>query len=173
LDSLPPDADAWHRAMAARCRVLVHGEEAVDELIALLEAGALRLTPLEEARSRLIAGGALRRRRRPSASQAMIRQAEQAFARLGAAGWRAAAEADLTERRPGKGEDAGLDGLTSQEVRVAQEIASGATTREAAARLFCSPKTVEYHLTRVYTKLGVRGRAALAARVGPGTRAAC
>jgi DNA-binding CsgD family transcriptional regulator len=174
LDSLPPDADAWHRAMAARCRVLVQGEEAVDELIALLDAGALRLTPLEEARSRLIAGGALRRRRRPSASQAMIRQAEQAFARLGAAGWRAAAEADLSERRrPGNGADAGLDGLTSQEVRVAQEIASGATTREAAARLFCSPKTVEYHLTRVYTKLGVRGRAALAARVGPGTRAAC
>jgi DNA-binding CsgD family transcriptional regulator len=52
-----------------------------------------------------------------------------------------------------------------QEMRVAQEIAAGATNRQAACRLFCSPKTIEYHLTRVYAKLGVRSRAALAGRM--------
>jgi DNA-binding CsgD family transcriptional regulator len=56
-------------------------------------------------------------------------------------------------------------GLTMQEMRVAQEIAAGATNREAATRLFCSPKTIEYHLTRVYAELGVRSRSALASRL--------
>jgi DNA-binding CsgD family transcriptional regulator len=50
-------------------------------------------------------------------------------------------------------------------MRVAQEIAAGATNRQAATRLFCSPKTIEYHLTRVYAELGVRSRAALAGRM--------
>ena len=159
---MPTEPDDWHRAVLARCRVLVHGEDSVDELVTLIDGGALRLTPLEEARARLVAGGALRRRRRPGAAKVMIQQAEAAFARLGAAGWRATAEAELVDRkRVGvAAEDA--DALTLQEMRVAQEIATGATNHEAAARLFCSPKTIEYHLTRVYAKLGIRSRTALA-----------
>ncbi|HEX8627037.1 MAG TPA: helix-turn-helix transcriptional regulator, partial [Catenuloplanes sp.] len=174
----PTDADDWHRAVVARCRVLVHGEDAVDDLLALIDGGALQLTPIEEARSRLVAGTALRRRRRPAAAQAMIQEAAATFARVGAAGWRACAQAELVDRRRPSAPAEGSAGLTLQEMRVAQEIAAGATNREAAARLFCSPKTVEYHLTRVYCKLGVRSRAALAGRlaaaaVGPATSAVC
>ena len=44
-------------------------------------------------------------------------------------------------------------------------LADGRTTREAAAALFLSPKTVEYHLRKVYTKLGIGSRAELAAIV--------
>ena len=55
---------------------------------------------------------------------------------------------------------------------VAELVASGLANREVAARLFVSPKTVQYHLTRIYAKLGVRSRTELAARHGAaGTRA--
>ena len=56
----------------------------------------------------------------------------------------------------------GVAALTPQELQVSLLLADGRTTREAAAALFLSPKTVEYHLRKVYTKLGVRSRAELA-----------
>jgi DNA-binding CsgD family transcriptional regulator len=57
----------------------------------------------------------------------------------------------------------GLDvSLTAQELRVARLVAAGMSNREAAARLFLSPKTIEYHLGNAYTKLGVRTRHQLA-----------
>ena len=48
---------------------------------------------------------------------------------------------------------------------MARAAASGATTREIAAELFLSPKTVEFHLGQTYRKLGVRSRAALVSRL--------
>jgi DNA-binding CsgD family transcriptional regulator len=51
--------------------------------------------------------------------------------------------------------------LTPQELQIARMLGSGRTTREAAAALFLSPKTVEYHLRHVYSKLGIRSRAEL------------
>jgi DNA-binding CsgD family transcriptional regulator len=53
--------------------------------------------------------------------------------------------------------------LTPQELQVALLLAEGRTTREVAASMFLSPKTVEYHLRKVYAKLGIRSRAELAA----------
>jgi LuxR family transcriptional regulator, maltose regulon positive regulatory protein len=47
-------------------------------------------------------------------------------------------------------------------------VASGATSRQVAAELFLSPKTIEFHLTRVYRKLGIRSRAELATAVATG-----
>ena len=55
--------------------------------------------------------------------------------------------------------------LTRQEFHIAQVLASGTTTREAAAALFLSPKTVEYHLRNVYSKLGVNSRSELALKL--------
>ena len=65
-----------------------------------------------------------------------------------------------------------LDQLTPRELQVALVLAEGATTREAAAKLFLSPKTVDYHLRHVYRKLGIRPRdgAGRGARAGPGAR---
>ena len=54
-----------------------------------------------------------------------------------------------------------LDQLTPQELQVAVLLSRGQTTRAAAAQLFLSPKTVEYHLRHVYQKLGIRSRAEL------------
>jgi DNA-binding NarL/FixJ family response regulator len=57
---------------------------------------------------------------------------------------------------------AGLDDLTTQERRVAMAVARGARNHEAAAELFISPKTVEFHLRNIYRKLGLRSRTELA-----------
>ena len=51
-----------------------------------------------------------------------------------------------------------LDELTPQELKVSLLLAEGRTTREAAAALFLSPKTIEYHLRNAYRKLGIRSR---------------
>ncbi len=59
--------------------------------------------------------------------------------------------------------------LTPQELQVALLVANGATNREAAASLFLSPKTVEFHLGHVYSKLDLRSRAELARFVSLGS----
>ena len=58
-----------------------------------------------------------------------------------------------------------LSTLTPQERRVAEAVASGASDRQVAADLYLSPRTVAYHLSSVYRKLGISSRAALAARL--------
>ena len=54
--------------------------------------------------------------------------------------------------------------LTPAQVRVAELVANGSTNREVAARLFLSERTVENHLSQIYTKVGVRSRTQLARR---------
>jgi DNA-binding CsgD family transcriptional regulator len=58
--------------------------------------------------------------------------------------------------------DARTHQLTPQELQVALVVARGATNKEAAAALFLSPKTIDFHLGRVYRKLGIRSRVELA-----------
>ncbi len=93
-----------------------------------------------------------------------LRRALDDFTRLGAEVWadQAATELDLTGERVPRRALGGIAALTPQELQVALLLADGRTTREAAAALFLSPKTVEYHLRKVYTKLGVRSREELA-----------
>jgi DNA-binding CsgD family transcriptional regulator len=55
-----------------------------------------------------------------------------------------------------------IDDLTPQELQIAMLLAGGKTTREAAAALFLSPKTIEYHLRHIYQKLGIHSREELA-----------
>jgi DNA-binding CsgD family transcriptional regulator len=107
-----------------------------------------------------------RLQRRKSAITA-ARAADQVFTALGARPFALAASSELTALgvRPRGGGDPELPGLTGQELRVARLVASGLSNREAAARLYLSPKTVEYHLASVFTKLGVASRHQLAARM--------
>jgi DNA-binding CsgD family transcriptional regulator len=90
------------------------------------------------------------------------------FDRLGARPWADRARAELaatgeTRRRRGA---ASIDDLTPQELPVVLLLTSGKTTRETAAALFLSPKTVEYHLRHVYQRLGIHSREELTQRVG-------
>ena len=73
----------------------------------------------------------------------------------------------VLSRRGGPDPDSVLAGLTAQELQVASLVADGLSNREAAARLYLSPKTIEYHLAHIFAKLGVRTRYQLAARLRP------
>ena len=130
---------------------------------------ALRLhevasNPFEVARTRLGYGERLRRSGRRVDSRAQLREALTVFERLEAAPWaeRARAELRATGERLRARDPAAEEELTPQELQIALVVSEGKTNREAGAQLFLSPKTVEWHLGRIYGKLGVKSRAQLA-----------
>ncbi|WP_035940898.1 helix-turn-helix domain-containing protein, partial [Knoellia aerolata] len=90
-----------------------------------------------------------------------------AFDELGAARWAdaAASELEATGLRSRSRVSGPVVGLTARELQIADLLAEGRTTREAAAALFLSPKTVEYHLRHVYTKLDIASREELRERL--------
>ncbi|GAA1713018.1 LuxR family transcriptional regulator [Isoptericola hypogeus] len=164
----------WARARAYRAKALVGPDTDVDE--AFSEALALHdRTPdvFETARTQLAFGERLRRAGRRVDARERLRAALATFERLGAVRWadRAAAELTATGEVVHRSGDGWRAGLTPQELQVGLLLADGHTTREAAAALFLSPKTVEYHLRKVYTKLGIHSREELAASM-TGTAAA-
>jgi DNA-binding CsgD family transcriptional regulator len=153
----------WSLARALRSRGLV-----ADDFEPHFEE-ALRLhaqTPdvFEGARTRLAYGARLRRARQRVRAREELRAALETFDRLGPSPWADAAGAELAAT----GETAHrrapwtLGELTPQELQIGLLLAGGKTTREAAAALFLSPKTIEYHLRSVYRKLGINSREALA-----------
>jgi DNA-binding CsgD family transcriptional regulator len=91
-------------------------------------------------------------------------QALDAFERLGARPWaeRARTELRATGQAGGRRSETAAESLTPHELQIAVLVAQGMTNREAAAALFLSPKTIEYHLGQIYRKLDVRGRSQLA-----------
>jgi DNA-binding CsgD family transcriptional regulator len=158
----------WTLGAAARGRGLLApaGEAGACFDVALGHFEALP-APFEEARTQLCRGEWLRRAGQRTEARRALGAAVDGFERLGAAPWVARGRRELdatgaTSRRRADRED--RDALTAHELQVASVVAAGATNREAAAVLFLSPKTVEFHLSHIYRKLGVRSRAELAAR---------
>ena len=138
--------------------------DAFDEALAEHEAVDM---PFERARTELAYGERLRRARRRADARVHLRRALEAFEQLGAVDWARAAsrELEVSGETAAPRSDPRSDELTPQELQVALMVASGATNREAGARLFLSAKTVEAHLGRIYRKLGVRSRTELAAQM--------
>ncbi|MCG8149276.1 LuxR family transcriptional regulator, partial [Pimelobacter simplex] len=147
----------------------IAGEVAADsdDGIALLERSVAVLdgseARLQEARSRVALGAALRRAGRRVEGREQLRRGRELAHRLGAVALtdRAATELALAGGRAGRIELTGVAALTSAERRVCALAATGLRNRDIAQRLFVSTKTVEVHLSRAYRKLGV-GRDGLA-----------
>ncbi|MDG9702786.1 LuxR family transcriptional regulator [Streptomyces sp. DH37] len=121
--------------------------------------------PIEAGRALLALARTERRRRRRASARAALDEAAEIFARAGARPWArlagGAPPRDDSAPSP-DGTAAPAEGLTEAERRLALLVGQGASNQEAAARLFLSVKTVEARLTRIYRKLGIRGRAQLA-----------
>ena len=152
----------WALAQARRACALAGGDDAGFER-ALVHHAETR-DVFERARTQLARGAALRRHRQRRAARPVLAEAYASFERLGARHWaeQAASELEATgETVPRRGDDV-RDSLTPQERQIAGLLAAGRTTREAAASLFLSPKTVEYHLRHVYLKLQISSRSELA-----------
>ena len=150
-------------AAAARCAGMLREdamwEESFQYSLALHDQVP---TPFERARTELCYGERLRRARRRADARARLRSALEVFDELGARPWSERARAELrasgeTARR----RSTPVDALTQQELAVAKLVVGGATNRDAAATLFVSPKTIEFHLGNVYRKLEVRSRTEL------------
>jgi DNA-binding CsgD family transcriptional regulator len=149
----------------ARCRaMLAEGDEAESLFQEALELHARETPPFEQARTQLAYGERLRRERRKIEARAQLRPALETFDGVGATLWaqRARGELNATGESARKRDASTIDDLTPQELRIAQLVAAGASNRDAAAQLFVSPKTVEYHLRKVFLKLGVSSRIELA-----------
>ncbi len=157
----------WALASAARCRALLASEgEFEHEFQEALRWHDRTPTPFERARTVFAYGERLRRAGRRVRAREKLRSAAAEFERMGALPWLERALAELrasgeTVRQHVQGP---VERLTAQELQVALIVANGATNREAAARLFLSPKTIEFHLSHIFRKLGLRSRTELARR---------
>jgi len=108
----------------------------------------------------------LRRARRRAAAAERLGAARERFERLGAQPWLERCDAELAACgvRTAVAADA-TSGLTAREQAVAALVVAGRSNREVGAELYLSTKAIEYHLGNIFTKLGVRSRHQLAARL--------
>ncbi|QEV64476.1 hypothetical protein CP982_05255 [Streptomyces spectabilis] len=149
---------AWGLGVEACARALVTGDEsAYQEAIALLDDGAL---VVYRARAHLLYGEWLRRQGRRRDARSALRLAHGALSELGMEAFaeRAAGELRATGEQARSRASKATDQLTMQETHIARLVADGATSKEVAAKLFLSPRTVDAHLRNIFRKLGLTSR---------------
>jgi DNA-binding CsgD family transcriptional regulator len=161
----------WSLGLLHRARALVAADDSAEEHhragIACLGPSGLRT---ELARSHLVYGEWLRRQRRRTDARDELRAAHGLFVEMGAQAFaeRARVELAATGERARRRVASTANDLTPQELQIATLASEGQTNREIAAVLFISPSTVDYHLRKVFRKLGIEGRRHLA-RALPGS----
>ena len=140
-------------------------EDAGAQLESAAEHHAAVGMPFERALDELALGEVLRRQGRRRAAADVLGHAHGVLTRLGATPAVERAERELVAcgLTPARRGARDRDALTPQEREVRRLVATGMTNREVAAELLVSTKTVEVHLTRIYSKLGVSSRAQLIA----------
>jgi DNA-binding CsgD family transcriptional regulator len=151
----------WALGIEARSRALLSEDDAAEPLyLEAVERLARTLVRVELARSHLVYGEWLRRAGRRVDARVQLRTAYDMFTRIGAEGFgeRARRELLATGETVRKRNVETLYELTSQETQIARLAGEGRTNPEIGAQLFISPRTVEWHLRKVYPKLGITSR---------------
>ena len=157
----------------ARCRGLLAPDDEVRRRFAdALARHRDDPAPFERARTQLCFGERLRRARRRAEARLPLRSALATFEELGALPWaeRARREIGAAGERLRPREEMPAEGLTERELQVGRLVAEELTNRQIGAALFITPKTVEYHLRSLYSKLAARSRTELARRFAPTLR---
>ena len=153
-------ATPWAQGLLARSHALLSGDE--DHYRGAVELLAQTTIVTETARAHLLYGEWLRRHSRRADARMELRTAHQMFTGMGAALFAERARVELlaagerTRSAAGATDPSGE--LTSSERRVADLAATGLTNAEIATRLFVTTSTVEYHLSRIFRKLGITSR---------------
>jgi DNA-binding CsgD family transcriptional regulator len=152
---------SWALGMQARSRALLStGEEAEAWYREAIDHLGRTTIVVHVARAQLLYGEWLRREQRSHDARVQLRRAHETLSRIGAhafaerAGRELAATGEMVPRRTAETGDE----LTAQEAQVARLARDGSTNPEIGAQLFISPRTVEYHLRKVFLKLGIRSR---------------
>jgi DNA-binding CsgD family transcriptional regulator len=166
LAQVPGEANPLPAARAARCQGIVAADEYdahFQKAISLQEQTA---HAFQHARTLLCYGERLRRARRRRDARIQLRAAIEIFDRLDARPWaeRARAELNASGETIGQGGPGG-ERLTPQELQIALLVTQGRTNAEIGRAVFLSTRTVEFHLSRVYRKLGISSRTELAGRL--------
>jgi DNA-binding CsgD family transcriptional regulator len=155
----------WALGIEARSRALLSGGAAADSLYreAVARLDHTRLRP-DLARAHLLFGEWLRRERRRSEARQHLRTALEMLESMGMEAFADRARRELratgeTAHRPASASGSGQ--LTAHEAQIARLARDGMSNPEIGARLFLSPRTVQYHLGNVFTKLGISSRSQL------------
>ncbi len=167
----------WGLGVEMRSRALLSEGEVADRLYqeAIQRLSRTRVRA-ELARAHLVYGEWLRRENRRVDAREQLRTAHEMFTSMGALGFADRAHRELlatgeTVRKRGHTVESARD-LTAQEVLIARLARDGLSTPEISTQLFISPRTVEWHLRNVFTKLGINSRRQLkAATLRPAVRA--
>jgi DNA-binding CsgD family transcriptional regulator len=159
----------WALGIEARSRALLRDGAGADDLYreAIERLGRTRLRP-ELARSHLLYGEWLRREHRRVDARAELRTALDEFRSIGMHAFAERARAELVatgEKVPRRAVET-RDELTAQERQIAELAREGLSNPEIGERLFLSPRTVEWHLRKVFGKLGIRSRTELRRALG-------
>jgi len=158
-------------ALSARCEALLAGGPAVAEHFQRAVALHQRSDrDFEHGYTELLYARHLRRNRHRIEARERLHNALEMFERLELTLWTSRVQAELraTGERvtttPPDADPATGAGLTSQQIRIVRHVVGGATNREISELMFVSPRTVDYHLRNIFTRLGIRSRAELIRR---------
>ncbi len=155
----------WALGIEARCAALLSDDELAESLYreAIERLGRCRVA-LDLARAHLLYGEWLRRRGRRVDAREQLRTAHARFVEMGAGAFAQRARRELlaTGETARKRTIETTDELTPHEARIARMARDGASNQDIATELFVSRKTVEYHLHKVFSKLGIGTRQQLA-----------